>query len=144
MENYEGTRWQRKTDGLAIKIEGDADRGGSSSRYLLARNLETGRTFWISPKGLARKYVRYVRSYGACPTQLDGRGTDGRPFYFRARHGVWQLRVGAVSDPTEFTEWADWGTVVAEGEDPTAGFMPADDVDALITEHLGEGWGKRW
>lgn len=47
------------------------------------------------------------------PNQFDGL-IDGKPFYFRARHGSWDLSVE--------------GRVVADGEDPEAGWWHGDDA----------------
>jgi len=52
---------------------------------------------------------------GVCPVQADGT-VNGRPFYFRARHGSWSF-VGALhGDPVEvysgshgFLQEATWG-----------------------------------
>lgn len=80
------------------------------------------------------------RDYGVCPTQLEGRATDGRPFYFRARHKTWVLRVGAAGDPDDYINWAGHDEVIAEGDDPSGGCMDPVEVDRLVTAHLGEGW----
>lgn len=66
------------------------------------------------------------RSYGACPTQLHGTDKDGHSFYFRARHGDWDLEVD--------------GKLIASGEDRTGGMMDPDDVDKIVTEYLGAHW----
>lgn len=55
--NYRGTEWERR-DGMRIRVEGDASPGGSMSRGLLAVNLGTGRSFWVTPQGIARRYNR--------------------------------------------------------------------------------------
>ena len=52
----EGTRWRRKTDDAEIIIDADSDSSGRSNRSLLARNLATERSFWLTPEGLGRKY----------------------------------------------------------------------------------------
>ena len=81
---------------------------------------------------------------GACPAQALGRLADGRPLYFRARHGQWSLEVrppevdsnddwhGFVHPGTQDLVWA-----VAEGEDPTNGRMPEEADRELLEEHLG-------
>ncbi|MGW4718906.1 hypothetical protein [Nocardia sp. NPDC004260] len=82
------------------------------------------------------------RYYGMCPTQLEGRAADGRPFYFRARHNSWVLRVGAPTDPDDYLGWHSHAEVIAEGDDPTGGCMDPEEVDRLVTAHLGEGWSS--
>lgn len=66
-----------------------------------------------------------------CPVQAEGRLSDGRPWYFRARGGCWSLRVG---EPEE--EHAVNGHWVAEGLDPWDGFMPAGEAAARIHSAL--------
>ena len=77
------------------------------------------------------------RSYGLCPTQLDGYTEDGRPFYFRSRHGEWRLEVGPLGAPANICAWGSYKHLVAHGDrdvnDP-------DEVDAIVTEAFGEGW----
>jgi len=79
------------------------------------------------------------RSYGLCPAQLDGFTSDGRPFYFRSRHGAWTLHAGECGWVANICGWPQYGPeqIVARGsvdvEDP-------DEIDALITEHVGAGW----
>lgn len=77
---------------------------------------------------------------GACPTQAEGFTKDGRPFYFRARHGEWTLDVGEVGWP-DYTNWPigdawNTGREVAAGDDPTEGWMEPDDVLAILDAHL--------
>lgn len=51
-----GTRWVR-ADGTVIEITGDSESGsGRSNRSLQARNMSNGRSFWVTPEGLHRKY----------------------------------------------------------------------------------------
>ena len=68
---------------------------------------------------------------GHCPTQAEGLAPSGRPFYFRARHGWWTLELGPVGDPPDYLSWSDDGEEIAEGEDPSFGFMDPDDVRAI-------------
>lgn len=63
----------------------------------------------------------------ACPVQAEGRLNDGRPWYFRARHGEWSMQVGERGD-----EHAVEGRWVADGYDPWEGFMPAPEAAARI------------
>jgi hypothetical protein len=74
---------------------------------------------------------------GACPTQADGRTADGRPFYFRARHGEWAIKVGPADAPTNYTNWPSRGEeLVAHGDDPSGGFMEWVDVVNHLDAHL--------
>lgn len=68
---------------------------------------------------------------GMCPTQAEGT-MGGNPFYFRARHGSWELRVVKPGcDPV----WPDnkedlllnWS-----GDDPSNGWMEEPDVMAVL------------
>lgn len=58
MSNLRGTRWRRKSDGVVILIEGDSDCSGGGNRSLLA--VSGSRHFWVTPKGLGRKYEKVV------------------------------------------------------------------------------------
>lgn len=79
-------------------------------------------------------------SYGVEPTQLDGMKAGGQPFYFRARHGRWDLWLGPVGAAPNYLSWWEKATLVAEGDDPTEGAMLPRQVDAIVAEHLGPGW----
>lgn len=81
-------------------------------------------------------------SYGVEPTQLDGMKAGGQPFYFRARHGRWELWIGPVDAEANYLTWRENATLVAEGDGPTEGAMFPAQVDAIVTEHLGPGWVK--
>lgn len=88
--------------------------------------INTGRPFTVESIG------------GACPTQADGRTGEDRPFYFRARHGWWALKLGPVGAPTCYVDWPDGvAELIAEGDDPSAGFMEWDDVLVHLDAHLG-------
>lgn len=80
--------------------------------------------------------------YGVEPTQLEGMKAGGQPFYFRARHGRWDLWLGPEGAEPNYLSWWENATLVAEGDDPTEGAMPTAQVDAIVTEHLGPGWVK--
>jgi hypothetical protein len=80
---------------------------------------------------------------GACPTQATGRNVDGRPFYFRARHGHWTLELGQPGWPTDYSDWphdvmADEPEVflAAQGDDDTHGWMEDEAVLAILDRHL--------
>lgn len=77
------------------------------------------------------------RHYGFCPTQLEGRATNRQPFYFRSRGGDWDLHVGPANAPTDYLAWADDTQYTISGD---GDIEDADEVDALVTKHLGEGW----
>jgi hypothetical protein len=72
---------------------------------------------------------------GICPTQAEGITPWGTPFYFRARHGAWQL----YDSPTlqgahAAVEWCG-GTDerwLADGDDPSHGFMERHEVEAIL------------
>ena len=113
-------------------------------------------TFWredmscgpCGTKAHVAKMIAYnaPRSYtiesigGACPTQADGRTGDDRPYYFRARHGTWTLRVGEPGWLTDFCEWPARDTdPIASGVDLSKGFMDDEAVLAILDEHLGGG-----
>lgn len=88
-----------------------------------------------------REHTFTVESIGgACPTQAEGRTAGGRPYYFRARHGGWALHLGEPGWGP-YTSWPDRPRlgdehVIAEGEDPSGGFMDDEDVLAILDEHL--------
>ena len=68
----------------------------------------------------------------ACPTQAEGRLTDGRRWYFRARHGDW--RIDLADNPGE----DPIGNTKFRGEDPSSGWMPGCEVVRLLELHLGD------
>jgi hypothetical protein len=78
------------------------------------------------------------RSYGSCPAQLEGITNDGRPFYFRSRHGAWTLHVGECGWVPNILGWPEYGNDqiathgIGDMEDP-------DAIDELVTQHLGSG-----
>lgn len=62
---YRDTLWRRRSDGAHIRIESDIDAWtGRGNRDLRAINTVTGRAFWVTPEGLARKYVEIEREAG--------------------------------------------------------------------------------
>ena len=80
--------------------------------------------------------------YGNCPVQ--GIGTVQRPedetpwnWYFRARGDFWTLDVGRADD-TDFVseDLAIWSTSDTYGKWPEAGWMPSEDVDRILSQHL--------
>ncbi|ANA85285.1 hypothetical protein BH769_gp82 [Gordonia phage BritBrat] len=96
------------------------------------RKVAAGEPIKVSDiRGIAEARDPRRHAYGSYPTQLSGHTFDGVPFYFRARHGEWEL-------------WAPYTrteeVLVASGDDDTYGTMHADAVDAIITRELGAGW----
>ncbi|MBU8814115.1 hypothetical protein KL953_35230 [Mycolicibacterium goodii] len=74
--------------------------------------------------------------YGLYPQQVQGIDKRQRPFYFRERHGHWTLEVGPISADPDYLAWAEQGNEIAHGD-----WMPEpDEIDQLITKHLGAGW----
>lgn len=72
-----------------------------------------------------------------CPNQWEGRDESGRPFYFRARHGLWTLDVGVERWPVDLLRWPGAGERLADGVDEDAGYFTDQQVIALLEEHLG-------
>ena len=71
---------------------------------------------------------------GAAPTQAEGVTHDGRPFYFRARHGWWTLDVGLPREPVEVCYGLD--RTVASGDDPTFGAMDVESVNRILDKFI--------
>lgn len=69
---------------------------------------------------------------GACPFQAEGT-INGKPFYFRARHGSWTLEVAEVGDDPVRNATLYY----AEGDDETHGFMKQETAAALLGK---EAW----
>jgi len=69
----------------------------------------------------------------ACPTQAEGTLSDGRMFYFRARHGDWRLAVSHEPGGDAVD-----GKIIAEGDDLSDGFMPPNVVVDIVLTHLGD------
>lgn len=61
---------------------------------------------------------------GACPTQSEGT-MNGQPYYFRARHGNWDLHMGGKAHIFE-------PEMVISGNDPTVGWMEDGDVIEIL------------
>jgi hypothetical protein len=77
-----------------------------------------------------------IHRYGQCPQQVEGIAKNGRPFYFRERGGEWTLDVGPVDAEPGYLMWCDSEESVAYGDwEPDC-----DEIDQLITQHLGAGW----
>lgn len=78
-----------------------------------------------------------VETIGGCfPVQAEGRTSADRPFYFRARHGVWTLSVGHIGDPTDLRHWTT-DEQIAGGADTTSGCMDEAEVRAILRQYLG-------
>lgn len=79
---------------------------------------------------------------GACPCQGEG-CFDGNPFYFRARHGEWQLDVSLPEyDPVDASLIFVPGLYRSVGDDPSDGYMLPETAVGIITEHYGVWKGK--
>jgi hypothetical protein len=68
---------------------------------------------------------------GRSRAEARGMLTDGTPFHFAARDGLWTLRIAA----TPFDDAAS-GTTIASGPDRTGGYMWREEVVAVLDEHL--------
>ena len=103
-----------------------------------------GRTHWepIDSPAISRPQrctskpeptIVFTSCGGKCPNQAEGT-INGVPFYFRARHGEWQLHVGAET-PEEVC-----GPMVAEGTDRVngeeGGYWTAEETRDFATERL--------
>ena len=77
-----------------------------------------------------------VWRYGLYPQQVQGVNETGRPFYFRARDGDWELWRGPAVAKPDYLSWSQHAKLVAEG--PDTGLTP-DDIDELLALHLGRG-----
>jgi hypothetical protein len=75
---------------------------------------------------------------GAAPIQASGRLRDGRPFYFRARHGEWEIEVGPPGGAVDGAGVGERRWLVAKGADRSGGYMPEEDVRSLLRQHLGQ------
>lgn len=68
---------------------------------------------------------------GMMPTQAEGH-FDDCPFYFRARHGEWDLDVCRPGgDPV----WPKDPIYHAEGDDPSEGCMEDGEVRKILAAH---------
>lgn len=64
-------------------------------------------------------------NYGMMPNQIHGTTDDGQYFYFRGRHGRWQLHFGATAD--EAIDGPGY-----EGEEKSAGWFEKDEWEAFF------------
>lgn len=65
--------------------------------------------------------------------RAEGRLSNGHPYYFRARGGVWWLYVGERDWPTGFLDWPSGVEPIAEGRDATNGNMTEAEIRRLIS-----------
>jgi hypothetical protein len=66
-----------------------------------------------------------THNYGMMPNQIEGTIQDGEGFYFRGRHGRWQLHFGTCED--------DFYTGLAyEGEHEQAGWFEKEEWEAFF------------
>jgi hypothetical protein len=61
---------------------------------------------------------------GMMPNQIEGT-LNGKPFYFRARHGGWTLRVSPEDEE-----------VIDSGESPSAGWWSQEEAVAFCKQIL--------
>ena len=69
----------------------------------------------------------YTVTCDACPHQVEGELSDGRWFYFRARHHHWELHIGKTLDD------ALDNNPIAQGQDPDGNLSYGDAPDAART-----------
>ena len=69
------------------------------------------------------KVKSYTVTCNACPHQAEGELSDGRWFYFRARHEYWELSIAGTLDE------AIGADPVAEGRDPNGNLSYGDAPD---------------
>jgi len=68
---------------------------------------------------------KVTHNYGMMPNQIEGITEDGKDFYFRGRHGKWQLFFGPIEDDT-FTGLA------YEGEEGRAGWFEKEEWESFF------------
>jgi len=84
---------------------------------------------------MTKREIKYTEPpHGSFPVQAEGY-VDGRPFYFRARGGMWSLEVGRNNQtPDELHLGIPRPLWVAEGTgDPD---MDPAEADAIIRDEL--------
>lgn len=75
-------------------------------------------------------YSITTNKFGSMPNQAYGE-LNGDPFYFRARHGGWCLRIAEKGDDPGAN-----GVVVANGENERAGWWEEDEARKFLEEVL--------
>jgi hypothetical protein len=70
---------------------------------------------------------KITKNYGMMPNQIEGITEDGQEFYFRGRHGRWQLFFGD-------TEVDDFTGLAYEGEHEQAGWLEKEQWEAFFWE----------
>lgn len=76
-------------------------------------------------KGEDLNKYKVTHNYGMMPNQIEGITEDGQGFYFRGRHGRWQLHFGTTED--------DYSTGPAyEGEEEQAGWFEKEEWEAFF------------
>lgn len=73
---------------------------------------------------------------GQVPTQAEGNLTDGRAYYFRARHFRWTLTLSTGPAEADFLTWCNTSEIIATGDDPTGGGMDNAEVIAILDRYL--------
>lgn len=80
-----------------------------------------------------------THNYGMLPNQIHGLTDDGQHFYFRGRHGKWQLHFAANAEEVITGDGY-------EGEEEKAGWFEKDDWEAffwIVVHTVEEGKAKR-
>lgn len=69
---------------------------------------------------------------GVCPVQAEGT-INGKPFYFRARHGKWSLDIAdSTFEAVDASMGGRASLCHAEGKDDTVGYMKDKDVLVIL------------
>jgi hypothetical protein len=77
-----------------------------------------------------------TEQFGSMPNQAEGT-LNGQPFYFRARHGGWVLRVSPRKQDLWDMSCPDT-RIVAHGEHAHAGWWENDEARAFLETTLME------
>ncbi len=66
-----------------------------------------------------------THNQGMMPNQIEGMTEDGKEFYFRGRHGSWQLFFGPLEDD-------DFTGLAYEGKHEQAGWLEKEEWEAFF------------
>jgi hypothetical protein len=70
---------------------------------------------------------KITHNYGMMPNQIQGIIEDGEEFYFRGRHGKWQLHFGPIEDDS-------FAGLAYEGEHEQAGWFEKEEWESFFWE----------